>query len=174
MENARRPAKAGYGVGLSLVLFVAVVVGCQSLSFSPIGHSVPEAKWIGLPPSGESTGTWTNEDLTLAYKFVRNQSQLNISGSFQFDDRITKSFLIIQYFHLDLIPVDAQGKVLDMIGLTSAGGVNVLFDKSVDFNKALSLPPNTAAIAFSYRGKAYGGGSGGEGDIMDFWEYPVY
>ena len=159
-------------VGFMLVL--VLLFGCQSLSFDPKGHTVPESSWISLPQSGESSGTWTNEDLTLAYNFARNQSQLNISGTIQFADRITDSFRIIQYFHLDAIPVDAQGKVLDMIGLTAAGQVNTLFDRSVDFRNNLTLPPDTAAIAFRYRGRAYESDGGDGGGIMDFWEYPVY
>jgi hypothetical protein len=174
MRNSGRPAKLGYAKCLRLILLTAVVVGCQSLSFDPRGRTVPETSWISLPQSGESSGTWTNEDLTLLYKFVRNQSQLNVSGTIQFADRITDSFLIIQYFHLDAIPVDARGKVLDMIGLTTAGQVNTLFDRSVDFRNNLTLPPDTAAIAFSYRGRAYEGDGADGGGIMDFWEYPVY
>jgi hypothetical protein len=153
------------------MLVMVLMFGCQSLSFDPKGHTVPERSWIALPQAGEYSGTWTNEDLTLDYKFVRNQSQLRISGSIQFADRITKNFLIIQYFHLDAIPVDAQGKVLDMIGLTSAASVNTIFDHSLEFNSILTLPSNTETIAFSYRGRAYGTE---HGDIMDFWEYPVY
>jgi hypothetical protein len=111
------------------------------------------------------------KDLTLNYKFVRNNSRLRISGSIQFADRITKSYLVIQYFHLDAIPVDAQGKILDMIGLTSAAGVNTIFDHSLEFNSILILPSNTEAIVFSYRGRTYGMKDSGS---MDFWEYPVY
>jgi hypothetical protein len=155
----------------NFMLVMAILFGCQTLSFDPRGHTVPESSWIALPRAGEYCGTWNNEDLTLDYKFVRNDSQLRISGSIQFADRIAQLYLIVQYFHLDVIPVDAQGKVLDMIGLTSAASVNTIFDHSLEFNSILTLPSNTEAIAFSYRGRTAGMKDGG---TMDFWEYPVY
>jgi hypothetical protein len=171
MKDSSRPLFSACSRLLGYMLLIVLMFGCQSLIFDPRGHRVPESSWIELHPSGDYSGTWNNEDLSLAYKFVRNQSQLRISGSIQIADRITNSFLIIQYFHLDAIPVDAQGKVLNMIGLTSAANVNTLFDHSLDFSTTLTLPSNTEAIAFSYRGRAYGTE---HGDIMDFWEYPVY
>ena len=61
-----------------------------------------------------------------------------------------------------------------MIGLTSAAKVNTIFDHSLDFKSILTLPSNTEAIVFSYRGRAYEGSGGDGGGIMDFWEYPLY
>jgi hypothetical protein len=171
MKDSERPLFSACGRLLGCMLVTVLMFGCQSLSFDPKGHTVPESRWIKPPTAGEYSGTWTNDDLTLNYRFVRNQSQLRISGSIRFADRITNSFHTIQYFHLDAIPVDAEGKVLDMIGLTSAAAINTIFDHSLDFNTILTLPSNTEAIVFSYRGRAHGTNNG---DIMDFWEYPVY
>ena len=155
---------------LVCLLAMVFMAGCQTLLFDLKGRTVQDGSWIALPAAGEYSGTWDNEDLNIAYKFHRNKSQLGISGSIRFTDRVTNSFFIIQYFHIDTIPVDSQGKVLDMIGLISAANVNTLFDRSIDFNNILTLPPNTEAIAFSYQGRAYGTE---HGDIMDFWEYPI-
>jgi hypothetical protein len=162
-----------FSTGFRLLGFMLVTVlmfGCQSLSVDPKGHTVPESNWVAIPRDGEYSGTWDNEDLSLKYRFFRNQNQIKISGSIQFADRITKTYLVIQYFHLDAIPVDAQGKVLDMIGLTSAGSVNTIFDNSLEFTGTLTLPPDTQSIAFSYRGRTAGTKDGG---FMDFWEYPL-
>jgi hypothetical protein len=171
MENSARPLFSTCCRLLGFMLVMALSFGCQSLPFDPKGHKVPESSWIALPPDGEYSGAWTNEDLTLNYRSVRNQSQLRISGSVQFADRITKAYLIVQYFHLDVIPVDARGKVLDMIGLISAASVNTIFDNSLEFNRILTLPSNSEAIVFSYRGRTAGTRDAGS---MDFWEYPVY
>jgi|WetSurMetagenome_2_1015567.scaffolds.fasta_scaffold01675_11 hypothetical protein len=159
---------------VGIVLVMAFTVGCQSLSFNPRGHTVPEAKRIALPQSGDYSSTYDNGDFDLAYKLVRNQGQSSISGRLRFDERITYSYYIIRYFHLDLVALDAEGKVLEMIPLTSVGNLNAIFDNSIEFNKTLAFPPNTVAMAFSYTGKACGDGSGDGGDVMDFWEYPLY
>jgi hypothetical protein len=151
-----------------------VLLGCQSASFAPMGHMVPEDKRLLLSQSGDQSGTWRTEDLILDYKYDRYQDQLSISGTIRFAGRITNNYATVQYFHLDAIPVEAQGKVLDMISLTTAGDINTLYEGPVDFYKILTLPPNTTAIAFSYRGRAYGSGSYFDGGFMDFWDYPVY
>jgi hypothetical protein len=174
MKNVGEALATRYWKIPSLILISAILLGCQSLSFKPIGHMVPEKKSLFLSQSGDQSGAWKSEDLILDYKYDRYQNQLSISGIIHFASRITNNYSIIQYFHLDAIPVDAQGKVLDMISLTTAGDLNALYDGPVDFYKILTLPPNTAAIAFSYRGRAYGSGSYFDGGFMDFWEYPVY
>jgi hypothetical protein len=174
MEESPNLVVSRCGKLLSLILGMVFIAGCQSLSFDPRGHTVPAAKLIILPQSGDYAGTYNNEDLNMAYKFVRNQGQLGISGTVRFADRITMGFIRVQTFHLDAILVDAQGKVLDMTGLTSAADVNMTFESSIDFSKMVTLPPNTAALAFSYRGVALSSGSGDDGGSMDFWDYPLY
>jgi hypothetical protein len=170
MKGSARPRVFADRRLFALMLAMVSLLGCQSLSFDPKGYTVPESCWIALPPDGNSSGEWTNDDIILRYSFLRSQSQLRVSGSIRFTDRITKIYLLIQYFHLDLIPLDARGNVLDMIGLTTATGVNTVFDNSVEFKTVLTLPSNTEAFAFSYRGRTYGTKDGG---FMDFWEYPL-
>lgn len=171
MRSPGKPFISKFFDLLGFVLVMVLICGCQSLSFDPRGHTVPESRWIKPPADGEESGSWTNEDLKFGYHFVRNRNQLRISGSIQFADRITKAYPVIQYFHMDVISVDADGKILDMVGLTSTASLNTIFDRSVEFNRIVTLPSNTQAIALSYRGKAYGNKDAG---TMDFWEYPVY
>jgi hypothetical protein len=158
----------------SLVLVSVILLGCQGLNVAPVGHTVPQNKWISLSQAGNQSGIWQTEDLIMDYKYDRDHSQLYISGVIRFASPIRFQFELVQYFHLDAIPIDAQGKVLDMIALTTAGELNTLYDGPIDFSKVLTLPANTAAIAFSYRGRASGGGSYFDGGFADFWEYPVY
>jgi hypothetical protein len=174
MKNPARALASWCWKLLTLVLINVILLGCQSVSLTPIGHTVPENRWILLSQSGDQSGTWQSEDLILDYKYDRYQDHLSISGIIRFAGRIMNNYGIVQYFHLDAIPVDSQGKVLGMIGLTTAGDLNTMYDDRVDFYKILTLPPNTTAIAFSYRGRAYGSGSGFDGGFMDFWDYPVY
>ena len=174
MRNLAEVLASSCGRLSGLILITVILSGCQGVAFGPIGRTVPENKWIFLSQSGDQSGRWQNEDLILDYKYDRYQSQVSISGIIRFAGRIMNNYSVVQYFHLDAIAVDAQGKVLDMISLTTAGDLNSLYDGPVDFNKILTLPPNTAAIAFSYQGRAQGNGSGFGGGYMDFWEYPVY
>ena len=177
MEASVKTLVLWYSRVISVILAMVFMVGCQSLSFDPKGHTVPEAKRISLTEftqTGDYSGTFDNGDFDLVYKLVRNQGQTNISGKLRFDERITYSYYIIQYFHLDVVALDTDGKVLEMIPVTTVGNLNAIFDGPVEFSKVLAFPPNTVAMAFSYTGKACGDGSGDGGDVMDFWEYPLY
>jgi hypothetical protein len=174
MKGFAKAFCSGCGKLLTLILASSILLGCQSLNLAPIGHTVPQDKWILLSQAGDQSGVWQSKDLVLNYKYDRDHSQVYISGVIRFGGLIMNHYELIQYFHLDAIPVDAQGKVLDMIALTTAGEMNTLYDGPIDFNKILTLPANTAAIAFSYRGRASGGGSYFDGGYADFWEYPVY
>jgi hypothetical protein len=161
---------------LILVLVNFFFLGCQSLDVNvkPVGRFVPEGKWILLSQTPDQSGSWQTRDLVLDYKYDRDQSQFYISGAIRFIGPIRNEFEIVDYFHLDAIPVDAQGTVLDMMALTTAGEVNTVYDGPVTFDKILALPTNTAGMAFGYTGRASGSGSYFEGGTGDFWEYPYY
>lgn len=174
MERLLRMGGRCFGRAMRLMLAVIVLGGCQSVSFDPRGHTVPEAKRIALPQSGDYSGIYDNGDFDLKYKIARNQGQTSIWGGLRFNDRITYNFYIIRYFHLDLIALDTDGKVLEMIPLTTAGNFSAIFSNYLEFKKALPLPSNTVAIAFSYTGQAWSDGTGDGGDVIDFWEYPLY
>jgi hypothetical protein len=151
------------------------MAGCQSLLINPAGHMVQEDKRISIPDSREWTGVYKNEDLVLTYKMVRTAGQLNISGSIQFTRRIAENFPVIGYFHLDAIPVDAQGRAQDMAGLVSVSNYYTEYitpsDPPLAFNTPIMVSQDTRSIAFSYTGQAYDPTDNGGGG-MDFWEYP--
>ncbi len=173
----RGPAEALWvrcGKLLSLILTSFILLACQSPSVKPAGRTVPEGKWVLLSQYEGQSGRWESNDLTLDYKYDRDQSQLGISGVIHFTGPIRGEYEIVNYFHLDIIPVDVQGTVLDMIGLTSEAEINLLYDGPINFYKTLSLPANTAGMAFSYTGRASGGGTYFDGGFTDFWEYPYY
>jgi hypothetical protein len=164
--------------GLFAVVGVALLAaGCQSILFDLRGRVVPEAKRITIPESGQQTGDYKNEDLTLKYKMARGLGLLTISGEIRFTDRIAGNFPIIQYFHLEVMLVDAQGKILNTAGLASVAYYRTQYalgpDYPLAFNTSVTLPETTRSIAFNYTGKAYDP-SEADGGSMDFWEYPVY
>jgi hypothetical protein len=165
---------SGCGKLLALILTGSILLGCQSLNAGPAGRTVPQNKWIFLSQAGNQSGKWQTRDLILDYEYDRDHTHLYISGLIHFDTPLRNHWGIIQYFHLDAMPVDAQGTVLGAIALTTSGEINLLYDGPIDFNKTLTLPENAVGIAFSYTGRASGGGSYFDGGFEDFWEYPYY
>jgi hypothetical protein len=156
---------------------VILIFGCRTVVFDPRGRMVPDAKRIALPESGERAGVFKNEDLTLAYKLTRTSGQLYISGQIRFAERIAENFPLIQYFHLSVMLIDAQGKVLDVAGLISAAYYRaqsaLIAGSPISFKTPVAITDNTNSIAFSYTGKAYDNTERDRGSI-EFWEYPVY
>ena len=177
MKDSKISNAASKGRLLAIICAAVLVFGCQTLSFDPRGHTVPEAKRIAIPDSGEKLGVYKNEDLTLTYKMTRTPGLLTISGEIRFADRIAENFPVIQYFHLDAILIDAQGKVQDMAGLTTAAYYHSEYvtpsDYPPTFNTPITVTENTKSVAFSYTGRAFDA-TGSDGGGMDFWEYPVY
>jgi len=176
MKNSTARYEKSRGILLVIICLALIQSGCQTLSFDPRGRTVPEAKRIALQESGESRGIYKTDDLTLTYKMARAPGKLTITGEIHFADRVIENFPVIQYFHLDAILIDAQGKVQDIVGLISASFYRseyiLLSDPPLAFNTSLTVGESTKSIAFSYTGKGIdpterAGGS------MDFWEYPV-
>lgn len=161
---------------LALIGVVVLLFGCQSLIFDPRGHLVPQDRRITIPDSGEQAGVFENEDLRLAYKMIRTPGQLRILGSLGFTDRISRNFPLVRYFHLGVMLLDDQGRILDMANLTTVSFYRTQYatipDYPLAFSALISLRENTRSIAFNYTGNAYDPTL--DGGMMDFWEYPVY
>jgi hypothetical protein len=94
-----------------------------------------------------------------------------VSGVVRFADLIKYNYLVIRYFHLDVLFVDSGGKLLAMTGLVSTGSRRT--EDPITFNARVPMPQGTAAIAFSYRGEALEAGSGRLSSPSYFWHYPI-
>ncbi len=166
-SRASLPARSGQ---VLLVVLALLLAGCQGGLMGVKGRTVHRESRIPVPPSGEHSASWETRDLSLDYQYMRQADALTISGRVRFSDAIKGNFDLIQYFHMDVILVDDQGKVLDMVGLTSGSYGNSDYPQT--FSKTFRLPPGTTSMAFSYRGQAYSGDDE-DGSSAYFWEYPV-
>jgi hypothetical protein len=173
MKNLRRLPGMDLNRLLLLVTTTFILMGCQSLPASYSGSTVPEAKRIALADSGERSGHYVTEDLKIDFKYVRSQSNLNISGSILFADRLKFNFIRIDNFHADLMFVDGQGKVLSTQGINTSA-----FSESeypLNFGANLVVPSGAVAMAFSYSGRATSGSPRDRRDreSMEFWDHPL-
>lgn len=148
---------------------LVVLAGCQNMSFYTGGGRVAEEERIALA-SGQNTGSWQARELSVKYRFNRNQSQMNIEGTIYFADLLRDNFTLLHDFHLAAILVDDQGKVLETQGLISSARDDLT---PLSFRTRFSLPSNAASMAFSYQGTALGGGDHDGGGSTYFWKYPV-
>lgn len=156
---------------LLLLLVIFLLNGCQANLLTSGRGTVPEADQITLVDNKEHVGTWQTRDLTIRYRYFRNQNQLEISGDIQFGDYLRQGFRNIVYFNSKLLLVNDQGKVLETRGLATT---NYYADSEylVPFKVTLNLPAGTTAMAFTYTGKARSIDSGDGGFGTDFWYSP--
>lgn len=158
---------------LPLMVMMLLISACQGVPVM-LGYKngvVPEEARIMLVEGETVSGRWETPDLLMQYQYRKNQSQLSLSGRIDFAGRIENNFPVIQYFHVDAIFLNDEGRVLEMKGLTS--NPPSYSGDSVTFNNLITIPPGTASMAFSYRGEARSSGVEDDGGSMYFWEYPI-
>jgi len=154
--------------------FVCLLLfGCQASVYKhsvSSGGTVQADKRISLL-GGEHFGTWKTFDLTIPYRYARNQDRLELSGEVDFSNRIKFNFQIMESFFVTVMLLNDQGTVLQNVDV----GSSFYFadsDDPIKFAKTFVVPPGTTAMAFSYTGTARGIGSNGDTNT-DFWDFPT-
>ena len=150
-------------LGLILILMTALAA-CQGKLFSVQGEFVVEEKRIALQQEGSASGSWQGkQDLTVSYTATRNQDLLQMAG-----DIVFRRPKMLDTFRFSLVLIDAEGKILDVIPVTTAGGR--METEKIAFSHELTLPPGTRFFAFTYDGTSRGVGQGGSPNA--FWSAP--
>ena len=160
-----------FGCVFFVLLAVGVfLIGCQGTMFSTSykGQSIQPSAQIKLVKAGQQAGQFSDGYVTVNYRYTAADGNLQMSGVVQFGSAISGNFLVVQTFDLGLLLADTRGKILMQQGLATAVETDV--SSSVNFNTTIILPPQTATMAFTYNGQAYG--SGGESPTS-FWADPV-
>lgn len=158
---------------VNAVVYVFLLVGlynCQSSFTSYRGKQVDPEDRFDLLEGGPHTGAWQTRDLLVEFQYLRKQQDLQISGlvkpqTYLLHFNFLKSLLLSLHF------VDAEGKVSAHETILSAG-YRVEMPEQKAFKADLKIPPDSTAIAFSYRGGAYLSGDNGRGSGWDFWQGP--
>ena len=149
------------GLVLSLLLTLA---SCQGKFMSSQGRVVAEEKRIALQPEGSASGSWQGkQDLTVNYTATRNQDILQMAG-----DILLRKHKKLVSFQFSLVLIDADGKILDVVPVTTAGGRQKI--EQIPFSREVTLPPDTSYFAFTYDGTTSGIGQGGS--PKSFWSAP--
>jgi hypothetical protein len=156
--------KAGFSFAVLLILFMAWASGVHGQ-----GQTLNPANQIVLSAQGQQSGQFNAPDLTVNYTCVRTGGDMQLTGNIQFGMTIQANYAVVQTFQLGLALADAQGNVLGQRGLATAYASNV--GDTINFSSSVAIPPQTAAMAFTYTGQAYAAGPGGP-DPTDFYFYP--
>jgi len=176
MELRKRSSVILSMIGL-LALLLGMVVACQGRFLSYQGAVAKQESRIALLEGGQHTDTWKTRDLSIRYRYQRDQGNAELSGTVELDKSLGRSFSTLEYLILWVHLLDAEGRVLESKGVLTSEYRHMV--RKLPFKRSLELPPGTTAIAFSYTGRVRdGGGAGrvsgdaGDGDSWDFWMYP--
>ena len=154
-----------------LVLGVAAVflLACQSLMVTYQGATVHPEDRIPLVAGALQAGGYLAPDLAVDYQYSLNQSELDISGAVVFAGSISGNFSSIVNFHLSLVLLDAEGRIVGTKSLQATSYSDP--GEPMPFSERIALPPGVSGIAFVYSGDAREGGQ--DGVATTFWHYPI-
>lgn len=133
------------------------------------GKTLNPANRIVLNAQGQQSGQFNAPDLTVNYTYVRTGSTMQLNGNLQFDMGMQGNCDVVQTFQLGPAMAESQGNVLGEQGVTTASDNDV--DDTTNFTTSVLVPAQTASMAFTYTGPAYGAGRG-DSDPTNFWFYP--
>ena len=108
---------------LLLGVMAVFLPACQSLMVTYQGATVHPEDRIPLVAGAGLAGSYLAPNLTIDYQYIWNQSELDILGAIVFARSISNNFTLIKTFHMSLVLLDAQGRILEMKLLQTASGV---------------------------------------------------
>jgi hypothetical protein len=159
---------AVFKTGMCLIL-LGSLAACQGGMGSYAGKTVDAKDRIELLEGGPHPVSWETRDLLVEFQYTRKRQDLQISGLIK-PQQYLSHFNSIKHLYLRLHFVDAGGKVLADQALLKSTGYRVQMPEKIPFKAELQIPPAGAAVAFSYRGRAQGGGERAED--WEFWKMP--
>ncbi len=147
-----------------MIALVPCIAGVQIFANTANAGFVPPADRLSIAQPRYS-GLWKGPDLSVEYRYSRDQGQIDLSGKVRFA-YFWIGYTDLEYFQLRAVFLDENGRVLESDGLAT----NRDSFESIPFHATLKLPSSAVFMAWSYQGMAVGGGNG----PTSFWFYPIY
>ena len=155
-------------------LHLAGLAACQSGLTNYHGKTVDAQNRFDLQSGGQHKKSWQTKDLLIEFQYLREQQNLQISDLVKMQTHLLH-FNRLQNLFLSLHFVDAAGRVLVDENILSVG-YRIEMPQQRPFKSNLTIPSDSTAIAFSYRGSALIGGRSegkfGRDEVWDFWQGP--
>ena len=155
---------------LLLFVFAGLLLGCQSV-FNPYqGKAVKVDNNIPLMEGGPHQGVWETSEVSFKYSFVRNSDKLELSGDLALYAASHWTYELIDNLFFRVSFIDSDGKLIDSRVIWSTVYGNYFYQWNLK-QRTLDLPPNTAAMGFSYMGRVREAGS--QGTELNLWHSPL-
>jgi len=154
----------------SMILLIGLMIGCQSVLDPYTGKVVNEDSRIPLAEGGPYEGVWKTSDMSFQYSYVKDSDSLKISGNLALLVASCHRFAILDSLFVRINFIDAEGKLIQSKVLWSTVSSNYSYEWKIG-ERGVELPPDTAAIGFSYIGRLKEAGS--DPTDMDLWCSPL-
>ncbi len=154
----------------ALLLASLALAACAAASAPHIGKTARPENRVPLSDLPPTESTWAAKDLKLHYLAARAGANLQISGFVEFNSNLAK-YPVINTFRVYLHYLDTDGLVMDSKLLWATGRNSESRFVRWTFEQQWPLPPDAAAVGFSYRGGASeAGGKNKFGSTNTGWE----
>jgi len=130
----------------------------------------PESRVL-FKEGGAHRGFLKTADLVVEYEYTRNPDNMLLSGYVQLDDSLRYNYELVDFFFLTINFLKGDGTVIErqtaMIFMSTEP-----IESKWRFERTFEIPPQTAAFAFSYKGRVLEKGQDNGGD-WNFYLNPL-
>ena len=146
-------------------LLALLVSGCLQTQELYIGNKVTAEK-VELRKDAPQVGTWETFDLKIAYEFVVNGQNLDISGQTELGDHQKMVYNRVRSLDIYIFFLDHDSRVLltQPLDRSFRGSTQ----EAVSFTRSYEIPDGTKALSFGYSGQVTE-----EDGQMSFWLLPL-
>ncbi len=138
-------------IGL-MVGFLMMSVSCSSTLFNYQDTVVKEEFRIALERDGAGEGAWETRDVSLRCQYKESDGRLELTGEVRIADHLRNSYDVVEFFHLTLLFLDAEGRVVGSKRHSLAPFRKDTWEYPIKWS--VDAPENARAISFGYNGKA--------------------
>ena len=149
-------------------IILTLLNGCSYLTYR--GKTATQKERIILKEGIEQQGVFKSYDLSLSYQYLRQSSNLTLSGVIEPADNLKYNFTHVEHFDFRVYFLDADNRILSYKELFGSKRKDAI--QTWKFKRGILLPENTSAMVFGYSGKATEGGYDGGMTTWDFWLSP--
>ncbi|MCP4692471.1 MAG: hypothetical protein GY859_30790 [Desulfobacterales bacterium] len=147
--------------------FLFLLASCKSALLTFQGAVVKEDLRVVLEEDGAGDAAWETRDVSLRCQYKRADGWLELLGVVRIADHLRNSYDVMEFFHLTLFFLDADGRVIDSKNLSLGAYRNEIWE--MPFERSVDAPESAGAIAFGYSGRAV---NHRPGDDRPFFKLP--
>ena len=146
-------------------LLALLISGCLQTQELYIGNKVTAEK-VALGKEDPQVGTWETFDLKIAYEFVVNGQNLDISGQIELGDHQKMVYDRVRSLDVYLFFLDHDSRVLLTQPLDRSFQGGTQWTES--FTRSYEIPDGTKALSFGYSGQVTE-----QDGQLSFWLLPL-